>query len=672
MTTRKSAVSIEELRDVIRQHDQKYYVDASPEISDLEYDRLMDQLKALEADNPDLVTADSPTQRVGESPVAHLEQVEHRMPMLSIDNTYSIEELEQFGDRTAGLLPDEALEWVVELKIDGVAATLIYEDGLLTRAVTRGNGVVGDDITHNVRTIADVPLRLLTDSPPAVLEVRGEVYMANDELVRLNEQQTANGEATYKNTRNVSAGAIRLLDPKICASRNLRMFCHGMGLCDGVAVDTYTEFLALIGQFGLPATPMAKGFPSFSAAVQYSERTIERLHELDFEVDGLVLKVNRLDQREQLGARSKSPRWLVAYKWEKYEAITKLNSITLQVGKTGAVTPVAEMEPVELAGTTVSRASLHNFDEIQRKDIRVGDTVVVEKAGKIIPHIVRVEKHERESGSLEFKTPTGCPECETALSRDDGGVYVRCTNPDCPAQIKEKLRYYATRNAMDIEGLGDKVVGQVYDAGLVRSIGDLYRLDVDGLLKLERMGKRSAVKLLGGIETSKSRGLERLLNALSIRHVGGRVAEILAQRFGDIDTMQRTPLEEFDEVDEIGGVIAQSVHDFLHSDAGSSLIEDLRSSGVSLVAATPTIAGEQDGSFSGLTFVVTGTLENYSRTEAQAAIKQHGGKTSSSVSAKTDYLLAGAKAGSKLAKAEKLGVKVLTEERFDQLLANDN
>ena len=665
MSKKSKTMSIDELRDTIRHHDQKYYVDATPEISDLDYDRLMDQLKAMEAADPSLVTADSPTQRVGESPVPHLEQVTHRMPMLSIDNTYSIEELEQFGDRTSGLLPGENLEWVVELKIDGVAATLIYEEGVLTRAVTRGNGVVGDDITHNVRTIADVPLRLLTDSPPAVLEVRGEVYMANDELVRLNEEQTAKGEATYKNTRNVSAGAIRLLDPKICASRNLRMFCHGMGLCEGVGVETYTDFLSLIGQFGLPATPMAKGFPSFAEAVQYSQQTIERLHELDFEVDGLVLKVNRLEQREQLGARSKSPRWLVAYKWEKYEAITALNSITLQVGKTGAITPVAELEPVELAGTTVSRASLHNFDEIERKDVREGDTVVVEKAGKIIPHIVRVEKHERKRSSAPFATPTACPECDASLSRDEGGVYIRCTNPACPAQVKEKLRYYATRNAMDIEGLGDKVVGQVYDAGLVKSIGDLYRLDLEGLLKLERMGKRSAEKLLGGIETSKSRGLERLLNALSIRHVGGRVAEILAQRFGDIETMHKTALEEF------GGVIAQSVFDFLHSDTGSALIDDLRSSGVSLVAAAPSPSDSEDSPFSGLTFVVTGTLENYSRSEAQAAIKQHGGKTSSSVSAKTDYLLAGEKAGSKLAKAEKLCVKVLTEAEFEKMLAAD-
>ncbi len=377
---------IEELREEIRRHDRKYYVEAAPEISDLEYDRLLARLKKHEAENPDLVTPDSPTQRIGDQPVEHLPQVEHRVPMLSIDNTYSIEELREFGGRTDRLLESEPIEWVVELKIDGVAVAIIYENGVLTRALTRGNGVVGDDITHNVRTVADVPLRLVGDDVPQVLEVRGEVYMTNSDLVKLNEMQKQKGEPPFANTRNVTAGSIRVLDPRICAERRLRVFCHGVGHCEGLKSTSHAEFLKEIGGYGLPPTPMVESFPTFDAAVKHCDEIIERLHELDFEVDGLVLKVNQFEQRERLGARSKSPRWLVAYKWEKYEAATRLNAINVQIGKTGAITPVAELEPVQLAGTTVSRASLHNADEIERKDIRVGDVVVVEKAGKIIPH----------------------------------------------------------------------------------------------------------------------------------------------------------------------------------------------------------------------------------------------------------------------------------------------
>ena len=659
-----AAKRIEELRRIIRRHDQLYYVEARPEISDLDYDRLMDELKGLESANPDLVTADSPTQRVGESPVSELEQVEHRVPMLSIDNTYSIEELEAFGKRSQEMVSQVDLDWVVELKIDGVAASLVYENGSLVRAVTRGNGRVGDDITHNIRTIADVPLRLTDDNPPAVLEVRGEVYMTNDDLVRLNERQIASGEQTYANTRNVTAGTIRLLDPRVCAERNLRMFCHGIGHCEGIRSTTYSGFLKEIGDYGLSATPMAKKCSAFAEAVAYCQEVIERLHELDFEVDGLVLKVDQLDVREEMGARSKSPRWLVAYKWEKYEALTTLNEITLQVGKTGAVTPVAELEPVELAGTTVSRASLHNFEEIARKDVRVGDVVVVEKAGKIIPHIVRVEKHERDGELPETPVPNTCPVCDGQLAKDEG-VQIRCISPACSAQVKGKVRYFASRNAMDIEGLGDKLVTQLYEAELVRSIGDLYKLEKASLLKLERMGEKSADKLLAGVETSKSRGLQRLLNALSIGHVGGRVSEVLAEQFGTIDAMRSAALEDFNAIDEVGEIIAQSVYEFLHSESGAALIDELLSYGVDMTAPKKEVAGN---SLEGLTLVVTGTLSNRSRNEVKALIAEHGGKAGSSVSSKTDYLVAGEKAGSKLTKAEELGVKVISESDFESMI----
>lgn len=660
---------IEALREQLRFHDRKYYVEANPVISDHEYDHLMTELKKLEAENPQWITPDSPTQRVGEQTVEGLEKVEHRLPMLSIENTYSMDELETFARRTERLLAGETLHWSVELKIDGVAASVIYENGVLTRAVTRGDGRVGDDITHNVRTITDVPLRLSADKPPEILEVRGEVYMRNSDLVTLNERQQAAGEATYKNTRNVAAGSIRLLDPKLCAERNLRMFCHGVGYCQGIRSASYDEFLDEIRDYGLSPTPHAKSFQQFSDAAAYADELTQRLDELDFEVDGIVLKVNDFQQRERLGNTSKSPRWLAAYKWEKYEATTRLNEIRVQVGKSGAITPVAELEPVQLAGTTVSRASLHNAEEIVRKDIRVGDTVVVEKAGKIIPHIVRVEKHLRGSNSVPFQFPQECPVCGAELLKDEGGVYIRCLNYSCPAQLKERLRYFASRKAMDIEGLGEESVEQLVAAGLVHRFGDLYRLTFDQIVALERMGKRSAENLLAGIAASKSRGLARVLNALSIRHVGTRVAEVLAGHFGSIEAMQAATAEQIAEIHEVGTTIANSVYTFLHSENGEEIIADLQAQGVDMTA--PLIAEQTESPLAGKTVVVTGTLTKYSRDEIQEKIKQLGGRASSSVSKKTDFLVAGEKAGSKLAKAQQLGVRVLTEEEFDQLTSGE-
>ena len=620
-----SASEIEQLRQAIRRHDHKYYVEAASEITDREYDQLMNRLKELEAADPQLITPDSPTQRISDQPVPHLEHFDHSVPMLSIDNAFSIEDLVSFGAKIEAEF-EGPVEWVVELKIDGVAATLIYEKGVLTRALTRGNGKTGDDITHNVRTINDVPLRLNSDSPPPLLEVRGEVYMTNDELVRLNERQIAAGEAEYKNTRNVAAGAIRLLDPKISASRNLRMFCHGTGLCEGLRSSDHMEFLNEIGGYGLPATPRVEKFSGIEAAANHCESVVETLHELDFEVDGLVVKLNRFDHREELGARSKSPRWVIAYKWEKYEAITKLNSITVQIGKTGAITPVANLEPVELAGTTVSRASLHNAEEIERKDIRVGDTVVVEKAGKIIPHIVRVEKHLRDkSKTPPYDFPTACPECETTLVKDEGGVYIRCPNFECPAQLKERIRYFATRDAMDVEGLGDKLVDQLVSNNLVTTYGDLYRVTFEKVSQLERMGKVSSEKLLAAIEQSKSRGLARLLNALSIRHVGITVARVLANKFGTMEALRAASLETLAETDEVGEVIAASVHEFLRSQSGASIVDDLLVLGVEMEADQAAAATVSDV-LQGKTLVVTGKLTEFTRDEIKALIMQHGGK----------------------------------------------
>lgn len=654
------------LREQIRFHDRKYYLEAAAEISDLEYDKLLAQLKQIESEHPDLVTPDSPTQRIGDQPVEHLSPVDHRLPMLSIDNTYNLQELEKYASRVANLVDDEEIPWVVELKIDGVAASVIYEDGLLVCGVTRGNGVTGDDITHNIRTISDIPLRLDTDSPPPLLEVRGEVYMTNTDLAQLNERQKKKDEAPYKNARNAAAGCIRLLDPRICAERGLRMFCHGTGYCEGIRSDNHMDFLAELRDYGLPATPHVDRFTSFQKAVEHCQRMTEKIEQLDFEVDGLVLKADRFDDREQLGKTTKSPRWVVAYKWERYEAITRLTDIQVQIGKTGAITPVALLEPVELAGTTVSRASLHNADEITRKDVRVGDVVVVEKAGKIIPRIVRVEKHERQNDLSEFSFPTHCPACNTTLVKDEGGVYIRCPNYLCPAQLKERVQFFASRNAMEIEGLGDKLVHQLVSAGLVSDYADLYHLEKEQLVELERMGDRSSEALLEGIEQSRSRGLPRLLNALAIRHVGARVAVIMAEQYPTIQQLQQATVEELSETDEIGPIIAESVYHYLHSEQGQRTIADLLSAGVDMT--TPRSDDNQSDLFAGKTFVVTGTLQEYSRSEIHQLIEQHAGKTSGSVSARTSFLVAGEKAGSKLAKAEKLGVTVLSESDFRTLL----
>jgi DNA ligase (NAD+) len=662
---------IEKLRAVIREHDRRYYEEDNPTISDLEYDRLMERLKLLEAEHPDLVTPNSPTQRVGGKPVEYLEQVRHLIPMRSIDNTYSLAELRKYGERTAKLLPGEQIEWVVELKIDGVAMSLIYENGELVRGVTRGDGTTGDDVTHNVRTVVDVPFRLKGKRFPPLVEVRGEIYMTNEELTRLNAERKEKGLELYANTRNTAAGSIKLLDPRICAQRRLRLFSHGVGKVEGFTAKTHMEFLEHLGEWGLPISPHVDVFPDFEKAIAHCEKLIERLHELEFEVDGLVLKVNNFEQRERLGATSKSPRWLIAYKFEKYEAATKLNEIRVQVGKTGAITPVADLEPVQLANTTVSRASLHNAEEIERKDIRVGDTVIVEKAGKVIPHIVRVEAHLRPEGAKPFKFPSKCPECDTKLEKDEGGVYIRCPNVTCPAQLRERLRYFASRSAMDIEGLGDKLVDQLVSNGMVKDFDDLYGLTVEQLADLDRMGKKSAQNVIDAIEESKSRGLARLLNALTIRHVGARVASVLADQFQTMDALQAASEEELSEVNEIGSIIAASVYRFLHSDYGTATIKGLAKAGVDMGSIKEPAVPAEEQVFSGKTVVVTGKLEKYTRDEIHVLVEKLGGRAASSVSKNTDFLVAGENAGSKLDKANELGVKVISEGEFEKMVGEE-
>jgi DNA ligase (NAD+) len=668
--TASATRQIERLREQIRHHDRKYYVEAAPEISDRDYDRLLADLRALEEQHPELVAADSPTQRVGDEPVPELESVQHRLPMLSIDNTYSAADLATWGRRVEKLLQESdsgPIEWVLELKIDGVAVSLTYEDGLLVLGATRGNGTVGDDITHNVRTIHGVPLRLAIDSPPERIEVRGEVYMTNSDLVTLNQQQAEAGLAPFANTRNVASGSIRLLDPRECAGRPLRFFCHGVGDATGLGAASQSELHAWAQQAGLPVAPRTRTFASLDALVEYGTSLIEELHSLDFEVDGFVVKVNRFDQQRRLGTTAKSPRWAIAWKFEKFEATTKLAGIRVQVGRGGTVTPVADLEPVELAGTTVRRASLHNADEVARKDVRVGDVLVVEKAGKVIPHVVRVEKHLRTHDLEPWSPPTECPECGTPLERDPEGVYIRCPNVDCPARCRERLKFFASRGAMDIEGLGDKLVEQLVATGLVKNYADLYALTADQLEPLERMGEKSALALVEQIAASRSRGLVRMLNALGIRHVGPRVASLLCRRFPSLDQLRAATIDELSAVEDIGPVIAASVHEWLASSYGKRVLHGLEQAGVAL--EVPESERVSEGPLTGKTLVVTGTLAGFSRQEAEEEIRKAGGRASGSVSKKTDYVLAGEEAGSKLEKAEKLGVKVIDENEFRRLLA---
>lgn len=670
----RAAEEIQKLREQIINHNRKYYQEADPEISDREYDRLYHRLQDLEEQHPELVTDDSPTQRVGGEPVEELENHEHRIPMLSIDNTYDLKELKQFGRRTEKSLSGEKIEWVVELKIDGVAASVLYENGRLVRGLTRGNGRVGDDITHNVRTIHDLPLKLQSKDPPPVLEIRGEIYMTNQDLVRLNEQQKERGESTFANTRNVTAGTIRTLDPKVCAKRRLRFFGHGVGYAENLKAQDHLSFLDELESYGIPPTPNVEKFEDFDAAVEHCQLLTESLHELDFEIDGLVLKVNRFDQREKLGATSKSPRWLIAYKFEKYEGTTRLEDISVQVGKSGIVTPVAKLKPVQLAGTTVSRASLHNADEIERKDVRIGDQVVVEKAGKIIPHIVRVDKHQRKGNPPKFDFPDHCPSCETKLEQDEGGVYIRCPNLQCPAQVKERIQYFAGRNAMDIDGLGEKLIEQLVDSGKVRSYGDLYRLKKEDVKEMERMGEKSSHKLIDAIDRSRGRGLARLVNALSIRYVGNRVAQILADHFGSLENLGKAEVEEITAIDEIGPIIARSVYDFFHGEQGRRIVEDLKSEDLLTQKETgdePAIPREVKSVLEGKKVVVTGTLPSMSREAAHALIEQLGGRAVSSVSSKTDYLLAGEDPGSKLDKAKEHDIPIISEDDLKSMLQKE-
>ncbi len=660
----------EELRRLLHHHNYLYYVEAAPEISDREFDQLLKELQDLEAAHPELITPDSPTQRVGGQPLEQFATVRHRVPMLSIDNTYDADELREFDRRIHKMLGrSEPVRYVVEPKIDGVAISLTYEDGLFTVGATRGDGERGDDVTQNLKTIHSLPLRLRTDSPPKLFETRGEVYMTRTEFARVNKEVIDKGQKAYANPRNLTAGTLKLLDSRLCAQRHLSLFCYELAAVEGLSIHSHLQALDTLRQFGFPVNPHIKDFDHIEGVIQYAANWADKRNDLDYETDGLVIKVNDFAQRARLGLTSKSPRWVVAYKFAAEQALTKLHRIELEVGKLGTLTPVAILEPVRLAGTTVSRASLHNADFIAKKDIRVGDMVVVEKAGEIIPYVVRSEPGARDGSEKPFHFPTECPVCGSPVQRDAKGAFYRCTGNNCVGRLKRQLRSFAQRNAMDIEGLGVEIIEQLVDSGLVQSIPDLYRLKAEEVMELERMGEQSTKNLLDGIAASKERGLARVLTGLGIRHVGETVAEQLAGEFGNIDALMNASEDELARVEGIGPERARSIHEYFHSPAGRKIIAELKALGLKMTEAPrPKPAAAGGANLAGKTFVVTGTLKNYGRDDIEQLIKQLGGKATSSVSKRTDYVVAGESPGSKLAKARELGVPVLSEQEFDKLI----
>jgi DNA ligase (NAD+) len=660
---------IARLRAELNRHNYLYYVEAKPEISDREYDRMMSRLTELEAEHPELVSPDSPTQRVGGQPLSGFRTVRHAVPMLSIDNTYSYDELREWDVRVRkGLNRDEPVRYVVELKVDGVAVSLRYEQGKLTLGATRGDGERGDDITTNLRTVREIPL-VLHNCPVDVLEVRGEVYMTNAELLRLNELRRAAEEVPFANPRNSTAGSLKMLDSRIVAQRRLRFISHGLGESSELGESSYFAIVQLMKKWGIPVSPQTRCYDSIDEVIEHAQRWNQERNTLEFQTDGLVVKVDDLNQRARLGSRSKSPRWTIAFKYEAEQAITRLLGIHVQVGKTGKITPVAKLEPVQLAGTTVKRASLHNADELERKDIMIGDAVVIQKAGEIIPQVVRVETDARKGTETRFDFPKTCPSCGAPVERSGDEVDYYCTNPPsrCPDQLKEWLRWYAHRDAMDIDGLGEKLIDQLVDKKLVRSLADLYRLDASTLAGLERMGKKSAENLVQALEASKHRTLDRLLTGLVIRHVGTRMSEIIAVRVKTLDELRSMSLAALAGTPEVGPIVAASIHDYFQDPENQALIDDLAAVGVSPVPLEPVEAKGGKLPFAGKTFVLTGTLPKRSRAEAEKLIKERGGKISGSVSKVTSYVLAGEEAGSKLEKAKQLGITVLDEPEFERL-----
>jgi DNA ligase (NAD+) len=654
------------LRREIEEHNRRYHEEAAPTITDREYDALYRELSDLENRFPKLAAADSPTKHVGGKPLKAFAQITHRVPMLSLDNTYSEEEVTDFYRRLERLLPNKKIPVVIEPKVDGVAVSLLYEKGELRYAATRGDGTVGDDITQNIRTIRAVPKQLKGDVPD-VLEVRGEAYLNKAGFAKLNAERKEAGLPEFANPRNAAAGSLKQLDPAIAAKRPLGVVFYGTGLIEGARLDKHSDLFALLKKLGLPGSERWWLADSI-------EEILRAIHELDrirhgfaYQTDGAVVKVDAFSQREILGFTAKSPRWAIAFKYEAERVETRLLDILVQVGRTGTLTPVAALEPVVVSGSTVSRATLHNEEEIERKDIRIGDRVLIEKAGEVIPAVVSVRTDLRNGSEKKFKMPKRCPECGSAVVKDEGQVAVRCVNSQCPAQVRRRIEHFASRGAMDIEGLGEAVINQLVQQKLLADVGDIYALNATALIELERMGEKSVSNLLEAIERSKSRPLWRLLFGLGILHVGVSASRALADHFPSLDAIRQSSVQELQQIPDVGEVVGQSIHDFFHEPHNLAVIEKLRKAGLRFEAEKKA-EGAAPG-FKNTTWVITGTLSR-SRDEIAEMIRARGGKVSGSVSKKTSYLLAGEEAGSKLEKAKKLGVRVLNESEFRDLLGS--
>jgi len=653
---------IAELREEVRRHEHRYYVLDAPVISDFEFDKLMQRLKELELQHPELVTPDSPTQRVGGAPAAEFPKVRHRAPMLSLDNTYSEADLRDFDRRVRELAGTNRVEYVAELKLDGLSMALTYENSVLVRGVTRGDGEVGEDVTSNIKTIHSVPQHLLS-GPRDRLEVRGEVIMTRKAFEQTNALREAAGEPRFANPRNAAAGSIRQLDPRIVAERNLDMFAYYLQMSDGQLLGEHMGTLERLRDMGFKVNENARLCPGFDDVWTYIQEWESKRDSLDYEIDGIVIKVNNTRLWPELGTTAKSPRWAVAYKYPPRQGRTRVKGILTQVGRTGTITPVADLEPVDLGGVTVSRATLHNMDEIERLDVKAGDLVLVQRAGEVIPQVVEVVEHAPDGE--KFRMPDTCPVCGGEVHRAEGEVAYRCVNTACPAKLKESLLHFAGRRAMNIDGLGDALVDQLVDKGMVHDVADLYNLTHQQLADLERMGDKSAQNLLDEIKRSRQAELARVIFALGIRFVGERTGQLLANHFGSLDKLAKATPEELVEAEEVGPRVAEAIQEFFHEERNRQVIEDLRKADLQFEQEQ---ARKANGKLAGKHFVLTGTLPTYSRDQAKQMIEESGGRVVGSVSKKTDYVVAGADPGSKLEKARTLGITILDEAGLRELL----
>ncbi|MFC4401676.1 NAD-dependent DNA ligase LigA [Gracilibacillus xinjiangensis] len=669
MNEQEARQKLESLREILNRYNYEYHVLDKPSVPDAEYDQKMQELRRIEEAFPELITADSPSQRVGGTPLDNFEKVTHRVPMLSLGNAFNESDLRDFDRRVRESLDIDEVVYVCELKIDGLAISLRYEDGYFVQGATRGDGTTGEDITSNLKTIRSIPLKINDTSP---IEVRGEAYMPQSSFLALNEEREKNEEEPFANPRNAAAGSLRQLDPKIAAKRNLSIFLYAVGEWESGELTTHSERLTYLQTLGFKTNPEWRKCQGIDAVIEYVNKWSENRASLSYDIDGIVVKVDNLEAQEQLGYTAKSPRWAIAYKFPAEEAVTKLVDIELSVGRTGVVTPTAILEPIKVAGTTVQRASLHNEDLIKEKDIRISDTVVIKKAGDIIPEVVRVVEDMREETAVPFAMPTNCPSCGSELVRLDEEVALRCINPNCPAQLKEGLIHFVSRLAMNIDGLGEKVIEQLFREGLINTIADLYRLRKEELLKLERMGEKSVKNLLEAIESSKQNSLERLLFGLGIRYVGSKAAKTLAAHFGTMDKLQTATFDQLIAIDEIGDKMADSIVRYFNEDKVKLLLDELRELGLNFTYNGPRVSDiPEDTVFNGKTIVLTGKLSIYTRQDAKQKIEALGGKVTGSVSKNTDLLIAGEDAGSKLDKAKKLEVEVWDEEKLQTVLEGE-